>query len=42
MFYVINKEKIIVYDYLDNMRILEKMYNKRIKGYKVSGYEIEE
>ena len=38
----VNKEKIIVYDYLDNMRILEKMYNKRIKGYKVSGYEIEE
>ncbi len=38
----VNKEKLIVYDYLDNMKILEKMYTKRIKGYKVSGYDIEE
>ena len=37
-----DKEKLIVYDYLDDMKILEKMYNKRIKGYKISGYEIEE
>ena len=35
-----DKEKVIVYDYLDNMKILEKMYNKRIKGYKIAGYEI--
>ena len=34
------KEKVIVYDYLDNMKILEKMYSKRIKGYKIAGYEI--
>ena len=37
-----DKEELIVYDYLDNMRILERMYYKRIKGYKASGYEIEE
>ena len=36
-----NKKKLVVYDYLDNMRILERMYYKRIKGYKTSGYEIE-
>ena len=35
-----DKQKVIVYDYLDNMKILEKMYNRRIKGYKMSGYEI--
>ena len=35
-----NKDKVIVYDYLDNMKILEKMYNRRIKGYKIAGYEI--
>ena len=35
-----DKEKVIVYDYLDNMKILEKMYNRRIKGYKIAGYEI--
>lgn len=34
------KEKVIVYDYLDDMKILEKMYNRRLKGYKISGYEI--
>ena len=37
-----DKEELIVYDYLDNMRILERMYYKRIKGYKALGYEIEE
>lgn len=37
-----DKEELIVYDYLDNMKILERMYYKRIKGYKASGYEIEE
>lgn len=35
-----DKEKVIVYDYLDNMKVLEKMYNRRIKGYKMAGYEI--
>lgn len=35
-----DKEKVIVYDYLDNMKILEKMYNRRLKGYKIAGYEI--
>ena len=38
----IEKEKVIVYDYLDNMKVLEKMYSRRIKGYKVAGYEIVE
>ena len=36
------KERVIVYDYLDNMKVLEKMYNRRIKGYKIAGYEIME
>lgn len=36
------KEKVIVYDYLDNMKVLEKMYNRRFKGYKIAGYEIME
>ena len=35
-----NKQTVIVYDYLDNMTMLEKMYNKRLKGYKIAGYEI--
>ena len=34
------KEKVIVYDYLDNMKVLEKMYNRRLKGYKIARYEI--
>lgn len=34
------KEKVIVYDYLDNMKVLDKMYNRRLKGYKIAGYEI--
>lgn len=34
------KEKVKVYDYLDNMKVLEKMYNRRLKGYKIAGYEI--
>lgn len=36
----IEKNKVIVYDYLDNMKVLDKMYNRRLKGYKVAGYEI--
>lgn len=35
-----DKQKVIVYDYLDNMKILEKMYTRRIKGYRMAGYEI--
>lgn len=35
-----DKQKVIVYDYLDNMKVLEKMYNRRLKGYKIAGYEI--
>ena len=35
-----DKQKVIVYDYLDNMTMLEKMYNKRLKGYKIAGYEV--
>ena len=35
-----DKEKVIVYDYLDNMKVLEKMYNRRLKGYKIAGYDI--
>ncbi len=34
------KEKVVVYDYLDNMKILEKMYSRRLKGYKIAGYKI--
>lgn len=37
-----DKDKVIVYDYLDNMKVLEKMYNRRLKGYKIAGYEIVE
>lgn len=36
----IEKDKVIVYDYLDNMKVLDKMYSRRIKGYKVAGYQI--
>lgn len=35
-----DKEKVIVYDYLDNMKVLEKMYTRRLKGYKIAGYKI--
>lgn len=35
-----DKSKVIVYDYLDNMKVLEKMYFRRIKGYKIAVYEI--
>ena len=34
------KEKVVVYDYLDNMKILEKMYSRRLNGYKIAGYKI--
>ncbi len=35
-----DKENLIVYDYLDNMKILEKMYNRRLKGYEIADYDI--
>lgn len=37
-----DKNKVVVYDYLDSMKVLEKMYNRRLKGYKIAGYEIVE
>lgn len=37
-----DKENVIVYDYLDNMKVLEKMYNRRLKEYKIAGYTIKE
>lgn len=36
------KKNVIVYDYLDDMKVLKKMYERRKKGYKIVGYEIEE
>lgn len=37
------KDKVIIYDYFDeNIAMLERMYQKRIWGYKALGYEIEE
>ena len=36
------KEVVLIYDYLDaNLAMLEKMYRKRVRGYKSLGYEIE-
>ena len=35
------KEKVIVYDYLDNMKVLDKMFERRMRGYKIAGYEVE-
>ena len=35
-----NKYKVIVYDYVDNIKMLSKMYFKRLQGYKSEGYEI--
>lgn len=37
-----NKNKVVVYDYLDDMKVLEKMYDRRLKGYKIAGYKIME
>lgn len=37
-----DKDRVIVYDYLDSMKVLEKMYNRRLKGYKIAGYQIKE
>ena len=35
------KNKVIVYDYLDNMKVLDKMFERRMRGYKIAGYEVE-
>lgn len=35
------KQEVIIYDYVDShIRVLEKMYNKRLRAYKKIGYEI--
>ncbi|MCL2859978.1 MAG: DEAD/DEAH box helicase [Oscillospiraceae bacterium] len=36
------KDKVTVYDYVDNMKLLNKMYEKRKKGYKLAGYTVNE
>ena len=37
------KDEVIIYDYFDeNIAMLERMYQKRVRGYKALGYEIEE
>lgn len=38
----IDKDKVVVYDYVDDMRVLTKMYERRKRGYKAAGYSIEE
>ena len=37
-----DKEKVIGYDYLYNMKVIEKMYNRRLKGYKIAGYDLKD
>lgn len=37
-----DKDKVVVYDYVDDMRVLTKMYERRKRGYKMAGYSIEE
>lgn len=35
------KKEVIIYDYVDNqVQMLAKMYERRLKGYKLLGYEI--
>lgn len=37
------KDEVIIYDYFDeNIAMLERMYQRRLRGYKALGYEIEE
>jgi superfamily II DNA or RNA helicase len=37
------KDEVIIYDYFDeNVAMLGRMYQKRVRGYKALGYEIEE
>ena len=37
------KKKVVVYDYCDGaFAVLKKMYQKRLKGYEMLGYEINE
>ena len=38
----VDKNKVIVYDYLDDMKVLNKMNQRRLKGYKTAGYQINE
>ena len=38
-----SKKKVVIYDYADiNVPVLARMYDRRIKGYRSIGYEIEE
>jgi superfamily II DNA or RNA helicase len=38
-----SKKKVVIYDYADlNVPVLERMYDRRIKGYRAIGYEIED
>jgi len=37
------KKKVMIYDYADvNVPVLVRMYDRRIKGYRSIGYEIED
>ena len=38
-----SKKEVVIYDYVDsNVEILAKMYDRRLKGYRSIGYEIED
>jgi superfamily II DNA or RNA helicase len=38
-----SKKKVVIYDYADlNVPVLARMYDRRIKGYRSIGYEIED
>ena len=38
-----SKKEVVIYDYVDsNVAILAKMYDRRLKGYRSIGYEIED
>lgn len=32
------KQEVIIYDYVDEVETLQKMYQRRLKGYKSIGY----
>lgn len=37
------KKEVVIYDYADlNISMLSTMYQRRLKGYKANGYEVEE
>jgi superfamily II DNA or RNA helicase len=38
-----SKKDVVIYDYVDlNVPVLTKMYDRRLKGYRSMGYEIED